>query len=94
MGPSNWPQPWQTIPPDQRAGFEAQLQRELTPGHPLYGVAAVAAARGLGGAVMFTLPSHTRPLAVVHLTGQSPQRDPWPQTEFFDSLADLSSARE
>jgi hypothetical protein len=89
MQPAEWPRPWQHIPLDQRLRFEQQLQREVSPGHPLFGVAATAVARGYGDAVLFMLPSHTRPLAVVHLTWEGPQRDPRPQTEFYDSAADL-----
>lgn len=83
------PRPWRHLTLDQRSRFEEQLRREVMAGHPLFGVAATALAQGDGDAVLFMLPSHTRPLAVVHLTWEGGQRDPLPRTAFADSIDDL-----
>ena len=72
--------------------LENQLYRELTPEHPLFGIAARAIARRIDNDdVLFALSSPSSailPLAVVHL-GWTLEATPsalFPTTEFFASL--------
>jgi len=37
-------EPWEQLPPDRAAAFEAEVQRELSPEHPLHGVTLSALA--------------------------------------------------
>jgi hypothetical protein len=80
-----WQPPWYPILP----GLEAQLRRELSPGHPLFGLPAVAVARRADNDdVLFYLPGSERSFAIVHLTwtaGRQPAPD-WPHTIRYDSL--------
>ena len=39
--------------------------------------------------VLYALQEATHPYAVVHLVWQGPQRQPWPETTFLESLAEL-----
>lgn len=65
MGHLPWRRPWTPIVP----GLEEQLHRELSPGHPLYRLQAVAVARRSDrDAVLFYLPKTLQPFAVVTLT--------------------------
>lgn len=79
-----WLEPWSYTEP----GAEIELERELSPGHPLFAVRAIAVGRRYDGDdVLFHLPAHPRPLAVVHLT-RTGKREPapeWPWTEFYSS---------
>ena len=65
----------------------AELARELSEGHPLFGapVAAIAK-RSDSDDVLFQLRDGTGRVAEVHLTFQHPERPPWPRTRIFPSL--------
>ena len=41
----NWQEPWQPLEMDQVAAFEQELQREVMPGHRLYGLEVTAVAQ-------------------------------------------------
>lgn len=87
-----WLEPWY---PASSAGLEAELQRELGRGHPLFGSRAVAVGRrGDCDDVLFFLPDGPTPLAVVHLTwsGGAGNRE-WPRTTFYESLDDWVERR-
>ena len=85
-----WLDPW--WPTDGKgaafhATFLAQLARELSPDHPLYGLPVRLIARGLGDDALFALDDGTGRVAVVHLTWSSQQqRLPWPATQIFADL--------
>ena len=82
-----WFEPWHPVP----AGLEAELAREISPGHPLFGQKAISVARRNDcDDVLFLLPDNAYPLAVVHLTwtGQGEKKREWPHTTFYVSLED------
>ena len=82
--------PWEAC----EGGFEAELRREVGPGHVLYGLRAVAIARRLDDdEILFHVPLCPLPFAVVHLSGaRRPETDEiWPETELYRSLADWAS---
>lgn len=86
-----WLKPWGSVDdlgPTYRTHFEAELRRELSPGHPLYGcpVAAVGK-RGDTDDVLFQLLDGSGRVASVHLTyGRRPESPPWPHCTVFASL--------
>jgi hypothetical protein len=87
-----WLAPWVRC----RPGLEAELAREVGPGHPLAGRRAVAVGRRLDtDDVLFFLPEGPAPLAVVHLswTGRCETRPEWPWTELYTSIPDWVERR-
>ena len=61
--------------------FLEQLERELAPGHPLYGLPVKLIGRGRGDDALFQLLDGSGRVAQVHLTwGQRQQPLPWPAT--------------
>jgi hypothetical protein len=80
--------PWQELSADRAKEFSAQLQRELSPLHVLYGTEARAVVARLDrDDVLFELTGQKNQLAQVHLSwSQGPSKDPkWPATQFFDN---------
>jgi hypothetical protein len=69
--------------------MERELQRELSAGHPLFGLPVKTLARRQDcDDVLFALQDGTGRVAVVHLTWthSPPERPPWPGTTLFQSL--------
>ena len=85
-----WLAPWSpVIDPAARDRYEAELQRELGPDHPLLGRPALAIAwRSDCDDVLFAVRNPGE-LAVVHLTYSSdaPERTGWPETQVFSTVA-------
>ena len=84
-----WIRPWQKITVAHRDAYELELRTELCPQHPLYKVKATAIARTCNGDdILFYLPGHHYPLAVVHLTftGRLEPNPLWPTVRFYESL--------
>ena len=82
----DWLAPWR--PATQGAHLEAELEREVGPGHPLHGVRAVAVGRRLDSDdVLFFIPGPQARLVVVHLTWKGGREaDPSsPETIFYKS---------
>src|SRR4051812_3532427 len=69
------------------AGLEAELQREMAPGHPLFGKPVrVAARRRDCDDALFTIVG-TSTVAMVHLTWSGrPEGAAYPWTELYDSF--------
>ncbi|MFJ3610414.1 hypothetical protein [Streptomyces hydrogenans] len=88
--PSLLPAPW-WVPDDGMDGFDLELHRELSHGHPLHGVKATAVARCEGcDDVLFSIANQPFPWAVVHLTWTGrEERAPWPMTTPLASLSEL-----
>ena len=85
-----WPRPFRPIDrPESRSAFEAELRRELKPGHPLYGVPVGASgARYDQDDVLFELLDGSGRVAEVHLTWKGERESPpWPGTALFDTFA-------
>jgi hypothetical protein len=78
--------PW--IEPYSPDGLAAELQREVGPGHPLFGKSAraLAVARDRDDVLFEINDGSNVQYAVVHLTWQKESNPLWPGTEFFSSL--------
>ncbi|HWQ45987.1 MAG TPA: hypothetical protein VN376_03925 [Longilinea sp.] len=76
------------------SGLESELRRELSPAHALFQVKALAIARRKDDDdVLFLLPEHQPPLAVVHLTWHREVKADWPFTTFYASIEDFIEQR-
>jgi hypothetical protein len=86
-----WLVPWHPVSDDpvQVAGMERELQRELSPGHFLFGMPLKALVRRQDcDDILFAVQDGTGRVAVVHLTWTQSPSDcpPWPDTTFFPNL--------
>lgn len=80
-----WLEPWQPA----AAGLEAELKREVGRGHPLFGQKALSVGRRTDTEdVLFLLPDHALPLAVVRLTwsGRREEAKDSPPAAFYSSI--------
>jgi hypothetical protein len=87
-----WLDPWHSTPP----GLESELEKEISPAHPLFGRGAISVGRTDDrDDVLFFLPDNPLPLAVVHLTwtGKREKNPEWPHTTFYSSLDDWIERR-
>ena len=88
MDLSQLSKPWSGVTGDDD-GLVAELRREMSPGHCLYGepdIAAVAR-RDDCDDVLYRVGNR---FALVHLTWRGRERDPaWPHTVFFDSWSEF-----
>ena len=86
-----WPEPWTPVKADVASRLEAELQRELPPGHVLAGVRVMAIAHRIDqDEVGFRLTDGPGAFAIVHLSYQV-ERDPrWPDTDVFATASDLN----
>ena len=81
--------PW--MEPHSPAGLELELQRELAPGHALYGkpAKAVAVARDRDDVLFVVEEFGVATYAVVHLTwSRKEERLPCPHSRLFDSMTE------
>jgi hypothetical protein len=89
-----WLDPWQATAPGLEAeALEAELAREVGPGHVLAGRRAVAVGRRVDNDdVLFHLSDGPTLLAVVHLTwtSQRERKPEWPYTVLYHSVADFA----
>ena len=75
---------------EQAGALAAELQREVAPGHPLYGQSWRVIARALTSDDIVV--ERGGEVAVVHLTWtQKPERPPWPVTTLIASADELES---
>ena len=82
-----WPLNWEPVAPGAKQALEAELRREVTPGHLLYSVPVEAIARRVDCDDGLFAVAGASAVAVVHLS-YSPQIEPlWPDTQVFDNLA-------
>ncbi|MGW3661318.1 hypothetical protein ACWD6R_39375 [Streptomyces sp. NPDC005151] len=82
--PKPLPEPWILVPkPQVRATLEAELQAEVSEGHPLFGKPVIAVARcGQCDEVLFSVEEDPARFVQVHLTWRrGPEAPPWPSTE-------------
>ena len=85
----DWPRHFARLEtPEASAGLDRELQLELKPGHPLFGLTLRAIARRLDqdGAVFEWLDGSGR-VADVHLTWAGDrEQPPWPSFTMFESI--------
>lgn len=86
-----WLEPWCSLTqlgPQFAPAFEHELDRELSPGHPLFGITVAAIGKRDGtDDVLFRLDDGTGRVAVVHLTYcNQPESPPWPSCILFHDL--------
>lgn len=82
------PHPFASLGKDKSTPFEAELARELKPGHPLFGIPVSAIGRRFDqDEFLFALLDGTGRVAEVHLTlAGERERPPWPSTVLFDGF--------
>ncbi len=89
-----WPDHWSPLTTGTREVFEAELIKEVGPGHKLLGQQATAIARRLDqDDVLFVLADNR--VAEVHLTwGYRTESDPrWPRTTVYSSLGEWAAEK-
>ena len=83
-----WLEPWYSVAdePAESAGMKRELEQELAPGHPLFGVPVETMGRCCDD-VVFRLLDGSGRIAVVHLTWNHNAPDPSsdPATAIFES---------
>ena len=92
LGGVEWIVPWYSVADDsaQVAAIERELRREMSVGHPLFGLPVrTLACRQDCDDVLFAIEDGTGRVAVAHLTWTQspPERPPWPVATMFPSLA-------
>ena len=86
------PESWTKITDAEARQFEAELKTEVCSLHPLFGVPGQCLARReRRDDFLFSFPSHSRPMAVVHLTWSKEKTADFPWTTFFDSAEDFTT---
>ena len=90
----DWPEPWGAI--DNAAvasAFESELQKELSAGHPLFGLPLRAVGRRWDcDDVLFAVDDGSERVAAVHLTwARGPEEPPWPGSALYDDFADWAN---
>lgn len=91
---TEWLEPWYPIERDEeRRRLLAELRREASPQHPLWGIAATAVAqRQDNDDVLFALADDR--VAVVHLTWiVKPDMAPFPSATLYASIDDFAQTR-
>ncbi|HTN04160.1 MAG TPA: hypothetical protein VL132_19875 [Planctomycetaceae bacterium] len=77
-------EPWHA---ESAPEFAAELQRELVPGHVLFGAPVMAVARRQDcDDVLFAIRDGTERMAEVHLTWHRETDPRWPRTVLFPSM--------
>ena len=93
----DWLEPWwSTAEFDEEfhSLFKCQLEREIGPDHPLYGLDTRLVGRGNGDDALFAILDDSGRYAVVHLTWASHVESmPWPVTEIYPSLVAFVAER-
>ena len=86
-----WLVPWYSVADNlaHAAGLERELSRELSAGHPLFGLSVRALGRRQDrDDVLFAVADGTERAAVVHLTWTSrAEQWPWPEAVVYASLS-------
>lgn len=78
---------WVNLDPSGAAALEAELLRELGPGHDLFGEPVSVVARRLSQDDVVVVTPSRAGVARVHLTWRgSAEPAPWPRTAWFDSV--------
>lgn len=86
-----WLEPWDPVEATEDSGyFVAELQRELSAAHPLYGIPVkLLGRRDDREDFLFGLQDGSQRVAVVHLTfRRSVEPLPFPVTRLFEDLAE------
>lgn len=84
------PDEWSWVTVDMGRRLAAELQKEVAPGHVLYGRVVRAIARRTGqDDFLFEVPDAAAPLYVVHLTWSRETRPEFPASTPYESLEDF-----
>lgn len=85
----SWRAPWRALSDDEARKMEAELRREVSNGHVLYGRSATPVGRRVDNDdVLFYLGDAPPRFAVIHLTYRKEIDPKWPHTVVYDSLDD------
>ena len=82
----DWPEPWVAY---ASATTDLEAEKEIPPGHALYGQKLISIGRRQDcDDVLYFVPDHSFPLAVVHLTwtGKQETESRFPLSRLFGSL--------
>jgi hypothetical protein len=86
----DWLEPWGAVARPISTGLEAELEKEVVPGHPLYGHRVAAVGRRFDrDEVLYFIKDGAYPLAVVHLLWREKvegEDSLWPWTVFYSSM--------
>jgi hypothetical protein len=86
------PETWAKVADAEARRLEAELKREVCSLHPLFGLTVVCIARREGrDDFLFSLPTHSKPLAVIHLTWSKEKTTDFPWTTLFESAEDFTA---
>ncbi len=83
-----WLEPWQPVSEAERQTLEAELGRELTQGHLLFGQPVTIIGRRIDQDDVLCSLSRSGRVAIVHLTWRvAPETDPqWRTVQMFDDI--------
>jgi hypothetical protein len=83
-----WRKPWGPVAPERARPIEAELHREICPGHVLFGkrVSAVGQRQDQDH-FLFVLHDGNNLLARVHLTFHKETNPAWPHTDLYESVS-------
>jgi len=87
---TQWLEPWcsvESLGSEFCDRFRKQFEREVPPGHELYGLPVKLVARGNGDDCLFQILDGTKRVAEVHLTwSKGPERLPWPAHAVYPDI--------
>jgi len=88
----SWRAPWSRDVAETIRRFDAELVREVKPGHPLYDRPARAYASRCDQDDVLFLLGQPPALAVVHLSWSPQERPPWPRMTIYATVAEFVAA--
>ena len=90
-----WLEPWQELAEADRSKFEDELETELGPAHPLFGIKAKAVGRSMASDdMLFQLQGTNSSYALVHLTwAQHRVNETYPSHEFYNTWEEFVTQR-
>lgn len=95
--PEPFPEGWEMLDEAQRSSFKSELELELSPGHPLFGLGAIAVAKCQGCDETLIHAEHEdgQRWSLVHLTWRrGPENLPWPLTTIYEAPMPLIAMAE
>ncbi|MBD2714172.1 hypothetical protein KBK19_03890 [Microvirga sp. STR05] len=95
MQPLEWLEPWRELAEADQSKFEDELETELGPAHPLFGIKVKAVGSSIASDdVLFQLQGTKSSYALVHLTwAQRRASGTYPSHEFYNTWEDFVTQR-